>query len=141
MSAGAVVESLLRVGISAKDAYSDYLRAGGAKGWDAFLQSQEAQMLQTDLTHLVSGLSGSEVENAVAAIQIKKAALRNGRALRELSAGELEQYDALLNTEGVLIVQELKHPSVGAPKFLDVLVNQVLPVLVSTAKTVVPLLL
>jgi hypothetical protein len=140
VNAAEVVRTLLSIGVTTKEAYSKYRSTGSAEGWKNFLNSTEYGNIASELRLLVSMLDSDSVQQAVVCVQSKKAAFRAGRSLAALGAHELEQYDALLDAESVLVMKQLHTVDASSVDFLGTLVDDVLPVLTKVAKLVIPLL-
>ncbi|HEY6882100.1 MAG TPA: hypothetical protein VI299_28920 [Polyangiales bacterium] len=135
MSAASVISSLLALGVEVRQAW---VKSG--KDWETFLNSDAFAAIQDSVQKSVQKLTSGELEKALVAIRAKEEAFLNGRPIAQLGVEELSQFDALSDVEHQLANKLLQSPP-DAKKFLTVLVQDVLPALVSVAKVVVPLLI
>jgi len=135
MNPVATIENLLRLGLKVKDAFAD-----SNKDWPAFLKSAEFTAIEQTVNKLLAQLDADHLQQAIKAIQQKKKDVLGGHDVAALAPDRLLQYFHLLNTEKVLVLQQLKAAGSKAD-FLTVLERDVLPTLVSAAKFIIPLLL
>jgi len=138
MNAGEVVETLMKLGVHMKDAFTKFSLTT-AKGWLEFLEDPAGKTAIQDVSDLLDELTIGDIKNAVLQVQAKEKAFLKGRRISELSASDLVAFQALLDVENALIRKELS--LLGTAQFWHVLVDDVLPVLLSVAKVVIPLLL
>ena len=138
MNAGEVVETLMQLGVHVKRAFNQFTLTT-AKGWVEFLEDPAGKEALDDVSQLLSALTIGDIKNAVLQVQSKEKAFLKGRRISELSATDLIAFQALLDVENALIRKELSH--LGTVQFWRVLADDVLPVLLSVAKVVIPLLL
>ncbi len=138
MNAGEVVETLMQLGVHMKDAFTKFSLTT-AKGWLEFLEDPAGKTALGDVSGLLSQLTVGDIKNAVLQVQAKEKAFLKGRKISELSASDLVAFQALLDVENALVRKELSH--LGTVQFWHVLVDNVLPVLLSVAKAVIPILL
>ena len=133
MNATAVIQTLLKLGVQVKDAWTK-----SNQNWVTFLDSSAFKDIQGTVGGLIQSLQGPSLQNTITAVQQKESDLLNGRAIPALSVDELTQYHALSDVEHQLVTKLL---TTSDPRsFLSVLVTDVLPVLVQGAKIVIPLL-
>lgn len=133
MSAIDTINNLLTLGVQVKEAAT---KSGQTVA--SFVESSDFKSIQDSVTNVLKSLQPQDLQSAVKAIQQKETDFLNGRQIADLSTDELTQFNALADVEHQLVIKLLKQPN---PKsFLTVLVNDVLPVLVQAAKTVILLL-
>ncbi len=139
MSAGTLIESLLSLGMTVKDAFVSANKSEPVD-WNTFLGTKQFRDIQDEVQKLLQKIGKNEVQAALAAVQEKKKALLGGKPISALSPEKLLQFFDLLTVEGVLVRKELESASESAA-FFDWLVEEALPKLVAVARVVVPLLL
>jgi hypothetical protein len=135
MSAVETIEGLIRLGLKVKDAF-----ASSQKDWVAFLASPEFRAIEGDVDALLKKLQPDDIQQAIVAIQKKKADLRAGKDISDLGPDKLLQFFDLLEAEKVLVIKQLAATPRSKQDFLTVLERDVLPTLVAVAKVVIPLL-
>jgi hypothetical protein len=138
MNAGEVIETLMQLGVHVQDAFSRFSLTT-AKGWVDFLADPAGKSATADVSQLLAELTVGDIRNAVLQVQAKEKAFLNGRKISELSASDLVAFQALLDVENALVRKELSQ--LGTVQFWQSLVDNVLPVLISVAKVVIPILL
>jgi hypothetical protein len=135
MSAATVITNLVGLGVQVKDAWTK-----SGKDWASFLTSPDFKAIEGSVEQLLASLKPNDLQTALVEVRKKEAAVLNSRNIPQLSLDELTQYHALSDVEHQLVTKLLA----AAPNrsgFLEVLVQQVLPALISVAKIVVPLLM
>lgn len=138
MNAADTIETLVKLGVSLKDAFSKATKASGSLDWGAFLGSDAFKAAETEVEGLLGQLTSDDVQGAIVVIRQKEDALRGGKPLSALSTDKLKQYSDLVDAETALADQEVKNIGKN-PTFFQVLVNDVLPVLLRVASVVIPL--
>jgi len=139
MSTNDTLETLLRLGGLLKDAISKSTEGGEKFDWKTFLESDEYGEIEKDVKDLLSGLTAGDLTKAIAEIKEKEQALLGGKRLAELETDKLIQYSQLQNTPLMLAARKVR---VKADRsFFEWLVEDAFPVLLSTVKIVLPLVL
>lgn len=137
MNARETIETLMQLGVHMKDAFTKFSLTS-AQGWPEFLESPAGKIAASDVEKLISQLTLGDIKNAVLEIQAKEAAFLNGRKIAELSPPDLATFHSMLEVENALVIKEIS--KLGAVNFWRWLVEDALPVLVTVAKVVIPLL-
>jgi hypothetical protein len=140
MSAADTVESLLKLGVSLRSAFTGAQVADGSIDWPKFLSTTDFKSIETEVQTLVSNLTSKATDAAIEAVDDKRTALLNGRTTGQLSTAELHQMSVLLDARGVLVEKQIKSAGTSA-SFFHWLVDSALPVLIPIAKDLIPLLL
>jgi hypothetical protein len=135
MNAATVVSNLVALGVQVKDAW---VKSGQELG--PFLNSGNFTAIESRVDALLAGLQPSDLQDAIRSIRQKEDSFLRGRDITSLSVDELAQFSALSDVEHQLVNRLLKVPPTRND-FLTVLVRDVLPVLATAAKIVVPILL
>ena len=139
MTPAETIESLIKVGVTMKDAYTRSRADDDKLDWAAFVASKEFTAATTETQALLKQLAGGEAtRKALTAVREKQAALRGDKKLAELSGEKLGQYHALLQVELQLIHQ--MPMKTGGPEWLKWLAEDGLPAILLVARTVIPLL-
>lgn len=139
MSTNETLEMLLRLGSLLKDAIAKSTEGGKKFDWKTFLESDEYGEIETDVKALLSRLSAGDLTKAIAEIKAKEQALLGGRRLAELETDKLIQYSQLQNTRLVLAARKVRVKA--EPGFFEWLLGEAFPVLLSSARAVLPLVL
>ncbi len=139
MSTNETLETLLRLGGLLKDAIARSTEGGKKFDWKTFLESDEYGEIETDVKTLLSRLSAGNLTKAIAEIKAKEQALLGGRRLAEIETDKLIQYSQLQNTRLVLAARKVRVKA--EPDFFEWLVGEAFPVLLSSARAVLPLVL
>jgi len=139
MSTNETLETLLRLGGLLKDAIAKSTEGGRKFDWKTFLESDEYGEIETDVKTLLSHLSAGDLTKAIAEIKAKEQALLGGRRLAELETDKLIQYSQLQNTRLVLAARKVRVKA--EPTFFEWVVGEAFPVLLSSARAVLPLVL
>jgi hypothetical protein len=139
MSTNETLETFLRLGGLLKDAIAKSTEGGKKFDWKAFLESDEYGEIETDVKALLSRLSAGDLTKAIAEIKAKEQALLGGRRLAEIETDKLIQYSQLQNTRLVLAARKVRVKA--EPGFFEWLVGEAFPVLLSSARAVLPLVL
>ena len=139
MSTNETLETLLRLGGLLKDAISKSTEGGKPFDWKAFFDSDEYAEIEKDVTALLSKLTAGDLSKAIAEIKAKEQALLGGKRLAELETDKLIQYSQLQNIRLVLSARKVRVKANQG--FFEWLVDDAFPVLLSTAKIVLPLVL
>ena len=139
MSAVDTVEALLRLGVAVKTAYSNAQTQNSSIDWSKFLTSPDFQAIQSDVNNLVARLTQTDLDQAIAAMQQKEAALLGNQSPAQLPMDKLLQYSDLVHTESLLVNRKVKSIT-ATQEALSWLVDTLLPTLVSVAKVIIPLL-
>jgi hypothetical protein len=141
MAAAETLETLLHLGVLLKDVYvKASAAAGGNQSWTDVMNSKAFKEVEQFIDQSLAHLSGTEIQNALLAVQSKQKAIRKGRPLQHMSVDEIKQYSDLLDAEHLLVHRQLAHVA-KTPDFFAWFVKEALPTLTSIAKVVVPLLL
>jgi hypothetical protein len=135
MNAATVVSNLVALGVQVKNAW---VKSG--EDFGTFLKSAEFGAIEKSVDGLMASLKPSDLNDALRAIRQKEDSFLRGREITSLSVDELAQFSALSDVEHQLVNKLLKLPPTRND-FLTVLVRDVLPVLATAAKIVVPILL
>jgi hypothetical protein len=135
MNAATVVSNLVALGVQVKDAW---VKSGQEFG--PFLTSGDFGAIEKRVDALLDTLKPKDLNDALRAIRDKETSFLRGRDIMALSVDELAQFSALSDVEHQLANRLLKLPPTRND-FLTVLVRDVLPVLATAAKIVVPILL
>lgn len=135
MNAATVVSNLVALGVQVKDAW---VKSGQEFG--PFLKSTNFVAIESRVDALLAGLQPNDLQDAIRSIRQKQDSFLRGRDIMSLSVDELAQFSALSDVEHQLVNRLLKVPPTRND-FLTVLVRDVLPVLATAAKIVVPILL
>ena len=139
MSTNETLETLLRLGGLLKDAIARSTEGGKKLDWKTFLESDEYGEIETDVKSLLSRLSAGDLTKAIAEIKAKEQALLGGRRLAEIETDKLIQYSQLQNARLVLAARKVRVKA--EPGFFEWLVGEAFPVLLSSARAVLPLVL
>jgi hypothetical protein len=139
MSTNQTLETLLRLGGLLKDAIAKSTEPGKKFDWKKFLESDEYGEIEKDVTDLLSGLSAGDLTKAIADIKAKEQALLGGKRLAELETDKLIAYSQLQNTRLMLAARKVRVKA--DQSFFEWLVEDAFPVLLSTARAVLPLVL
>lgn len=139
MSTNDTLERLLRLGGLLKDAIARSTEGGKKFDWATFLESDEYAEIEKDVKDLLSGLTAGELTKAIADIKAKEKALLGDRRLAELETDKLIQYSQLQNTRLMLAARNVRVKA--DQSFFEWLVEDAFPVLLSTARVVLPLVL
>jgi len=139
MSANDTIERLLRLGGLLKDAIAKSTEDGKKFDWATFLESDEYGEIEKDVKDLLSGLTAGELTKAIADIKAKEKALLGDKRLAELETDKLIQYSQLQNTRLMLAARKVRVKA--DQSFFEWLVEDAFPVLLSTARVVLPLVL
>lgn len=133
MSAAGTIQSLLDLGNTLNDAWK-----ASNSDWNTFLNSPGCANIEKQFAGLLASRDSSKLDDALDAIEQQQRDLARGRAFEALSPDELEKYQALEKLHREVLDKLLETPD--RPRFLSVLVKDVLPVLVRVAEVVIPLL-
>ena len=139
MSTNETLETLLRLGGLLKDAIAKSSEGGKKFDWKTFLESDEYGEIETDVKTLLSRLSAGDLTKAIAEIKAKEQALLGGKRLAELETDKLIQYSQLQNMRLVLAARKVRVKAEQG--FFEWLVSEAFPVLLSSARAVLPLVL
>ncbi len=139
MSTNETLETLLRLGGLLKDAIGKSSEPGKPFSWKKFFESDEYGEIEKDVTDLLSKLTTGDLTKAIADIKAKEQALLGGKRLAELETDKLIQYSQLQNTRLMLSARKVRVKA--NQSFFEWLVDDAFPVLLSTAKIVLPLVL
>jgi hypothetical protein len=140
MSAIDVVEGLMKAGTTIKDAWTNANQRDPSMDWQKFIASPELTTAYGQVSGILSGLTQPALDGALKEVRTKEAALLNGQSVMALSTDKLAQYDALLDTENLLMRKFAANAGKTA-EWVSWLVDDALPDLIKVAKVVVPLLL
>jgi hypothetical protein len=139
MNAAGIIQALIALGLTVKDAVTKNTTAGKID-WVAAVKAVIADpATNASVTKLLADLNGANFGAAIAEIEGKQTALLNGRTLSALSNAEMLQYDDLADARLALATSELK--AALDANVAEWLVNNVLPVLTSAAPSILALLL
>jgi hypothetical protein len=139
MKTNDTLERLLRLGGLLKDAIAESTEPGKKFDWKKFLESDEYGAIEKDVTDLLSGLTAGDLTKAIADIKAKEQALLGEKRLAELETDKLIQYSQLQNTRLMLAARKVRVKA--DQSFFEWLVEDAFPVLLSTARVVLPLVL
>jgi hypothetical protein len=139
MSTNETLERLLRLGGLLNDAIAKSTDGGKKFDWKKFLESEEYGDIEKDVKNLLSGLSAADLTRAIAEIKAKEQALLGGKRLAELETDKLIQYSQLQNTRLMLAARKVRVKA--EQSFFEWLLEDAFPVLLSTARVVLPLVL
>jgi len=129
------VESLVKLGVIVHDA------VGGKKvDWTTFLNSPDFNNVKIPVEGILKSISTQDVKNAIDAASQKQATLLGSGTLADLPTDKLLQYSALARLKVQLAANEAAHTE-ALGSFLDWLTGSALPVLLTVAPIVLPLLL
>jgi hypothetical protein len=140
MKPGKVIESLLAVGVATKRAYGLARARGGVDDWAKFVKSKEFAAAHRGVAALLKELKPRDIDGALKAVRKKQHQFLDGRSIGKLSSAELMQFNDLADVEVALVNRKLRKLDRTA-EFYKSLVEDVLPVLLRTASTVIKLLL
>lgn len=140
MSATRTVEGLIQAGTTLKAAWATARQDDPDLDWQAFVGSNEFNAAYGEVSQILSQLSRSEVDKALGEVRAKQAALLNGQSIMNLPTEKLAQYDALLDTENLLMRKYAANFTKTA-EAVAWLIDDALPTLLRVAKVVLPLLL
>jgi hypothetical protein len=137
MTAAQTIETLIRAGALVKDALR---RPSGASSmdWAAFLGSPEFAGIETAAQSLLARLGEPDFQEAIRTIEARQRALVGDGKLSDLSLDDLILYSELGDVRLALTARSVEVAATGG--FFAWLVHDALPVLLATAKTVLPLL-
>ncbi|MFL5371882.1 MAG: hypothetical protein ACJ78Z_16930 [Myxococcales bacterium] len=137
MTAAGTIETLIRLGALVKDAAR---RPSGASSidWGAFLASPGFAEIETAVKSLLDRLGEPEFQDAIRTIEARQRALVGDRKLSDLSLDDLILYSELGDVRLALTARSVEVAATGG--FFGWLLHDALPVLLATAKTVIPLL-
>jgi len=137
MTAAGTIETLIRVGALVKDAAR---RPSGAASvdWGAFLASPEFAQIETAVKSLLDRLGEPDFQEAIRTIEARQRALVGDRKLSDLPLDDLILYSELGDVRIALTARSVEVAATGG--FFAWLLHDALPVLLATAKTVIPLL-
>ena len=149
MSTNETLETLLRLGGLLKDAIARSTEGGKKFDWKTFLESDEYGEIEKDVTDLLSDLSAADLTKAIAEIKEKEQALLGGKRLAELETDKLIQYSQLQNTRLMLAARKVRVKDYIAAgdiyqanlSFFEWVVEDAFPVLLATARLILPLVL
>jgi hypothetical protein len=139
MTAADTIETLLKLGLSIRDAIRKGNQSGKSVDWQAFLQSPEFAAIKSSVTDTLGNLKSNDLDAAMSALKSKEDALLGNNQLTDLSTDKLIQYSQLQNTRLMLAARQVQVAANGG--FFGWLTNDALPVLLQTAQTVIPLVL
>lgn len=139
MSTNETLETLLRLGGLLKDAIARSTEGGKKFDWKTFLESDEYGEIEKDVTDLLSDLSAADLTKAIAEIKEKEQALLGGKRLAELETDKLIQYSQLQNTRLMLAARKVRVKANRS--FFEWVVEDAFPVLLATARLILPLVL
>jgi hypothetical protein len=137
MTAADTIETLIRVGALIKDAARGPSRASSID-WGAFLASPEFAGIETAVKSLLDRLGEPEFQDAIRSVEARQRALVGDRKLSDLPLDDLIVYSELGDVRLALTARSVEVAATGG--FFAWLVHDALPVLLATAKTVIPLL-
>lgn len=140
MSAGAVIEGLLQVGATVKDAWTKAKGKDEKTTWKKFLASTEFDAAYKSVSTILKGLTQKTITAALQAVRDKEKALLAGKSVMDLSIEKLAQYDALLDVENQLM-RKFAANVTKRDQWITWLIDDGLPVLIRVGKVVIPLLL
>jgi hypothetical protein len=140
MKPGKVIESLLAVGVATKRAYGLARARNGVDDWAKFVKSKEFAAANRGVAALLKELKPRDIDAALKAVRKKQHDFLDGRSIGKLSSAELMQFNDLADVEVALVNRKLRKLDRTA-EFYESLVEEVLPVLIRTASTVIKLLL
>ena len=137
MDARQTVETLIKLGVHMKAAASKHSLATG-KGLVDFLASPSAKQVELDVSALLTQLTIGDIQQAVQQVRAKQQDFLKGRKIIDLPVAELRELHALVDVENALVLKEVD--KIGTVSFWSWLVNDALPILVTVAKIVIPIL-
>jgi hypothetical protein len=140
MSAIAVIEGLIKVGTTIKDAFITAKKNDASTTWETFIVSNEFTVVYGQVSGLLNNLSQPQVTSALEQIRGKEVALLGGQSVMDLSTEKLAQYDALLDVENQLMRKYAANAGKNV-EWVSWLVDDALPILIKVAKVVLPILL
>jgi hypothetical protein len=140
MKPGKVIESLLAVGVAVKRAYGLARAHGKVDDWAKFVKSKEFADAHRGVALALKELKPRDIEGTLKAVRKKQHDFLDGRSIGKLSSAELMQFNDLADVEVALVNRKLQALDRSAA-FYQSLVEDVLPVLIRAASTVIKLLL
>ncbi len=140
MKPGKVIESLLAVGLHTTRASGLAKAHGKADDWAKFVTSKEFAQAHRGVAALLKELKPRDIDGALKAVRKKQHDFLDGRRIGQLSSAELVQFNDLADVEVALVNRKLRKLDRSAA-FYQSLVEDVLPVLIRSASTVIKLLL
>src|SRR5215471_600304 len=115
LTADEVVEALLKMGVSVRDAFVDAQAHSGSMDWVKFLESQPWNDIKVQVEGLIERISGDDsVDKAIAAVDDKRDHMLAGREVAALPADELHAYSALLDARSLLVQTKLQQLQQGS---------------------------
>jgi hypothetical protein len=138
MGAAEVIEALIRIGTVVKDSLAKK-GEGGKVDWNAFLQSDDFKKVQKTVEDLIGLLKSADLKKAIEEVDAKQTAMLKGRSVADLPTLELVQYAKLAQVRMLLATEQLTRAL--NPPFIQWVVDDALPTLVTLAPIVLPLLL
>ncbi len=140
MSATRTIEGLILAGTSIKAAWATARQNDPDMDWQAFIGSNEFNAAYGEVAQILSQLTRAEVDKALGEVRAKQAALLNGQSIMNLPTEKLAQYDALLDTENLLMRKYAANFAKTA-EAVEWLIDDALPTLLKVVRIVLPLLL
>jgi len=139
MSALDLVEALIRVGTTLKDAWNDAKQSDPSMDWTKFITSSECTAAYASIGPVLDGLTQPAVTQALTEVRAKQATLLAGNSVLSLSSGQLAQYDALLDVENQLM-RKYAANATKTSEWVSWIVNDALPDLFKILSIAAPLL-
>jgi hypothetical protein len=139
MSALDVVEALIQVGTTLKDAWNDAKQSDPSMDWTKFITSSEFTAAYASIEPVLDGLTQPAVTQALTEIRARQATLLAGNSVMSLSSARLAQYDALLDVENQLM-RKYAANATKTSDWVSWIVDDALPDLFKVISIAVPLL-
>lgn len=139
MSALDVVEALIQVGTTLKDAWNDAKQSDPSMDWTKFITSSEFTAAHASIGPVLDGLTQPAVTQALTEVRAKQATLLAGKSVMSLSSAQLAQYDALLDVENQLM-RKYATNATKTSDWVSWIVDDALPDLFKVLSIMAPLL-
>jgi len=137
MSAANTIEDIIKLGLLVGQA----IEAQGPQfDWKKFLASKEFQQIESDVSKLLTRVTDSEIDTAIATAKAKQDELSKGfNSLADMPLEKLTQWADL--SKAIIALSQKRVQAAKNANFFQWIVDNVLPVLLQVGKEVIKLLL